>query len=57
MNNNGVPLRLDRVTRIYKQAGRELVVFRDVIPAPSVVLVNREQIIEELRRLAHRVQP
>ena len=24
------PLRLDRVTRIYKQAGRELVVFRDV---------------------------
>ena len=30
MNNNGVPLRLDRVTRIYKQAGREVVVFRDV---------------------------
>jgi lipoprotein-releasing system ATP-binding protein len=25
-----MPLRLDRVTRIYKQAGRELVVFRDV---------------------------
>jgi lipoprotein-releasing system ATP-binding protein len=28
--NDGAPLRLDRVTRIYKQAGRELVVFRDV---------------------------
>jgi lipoprotein-releasing system ATP-binding protein len=27
---NDAPLRLDRVTRIYKQAGRELVVFRDV---------------------------
>ncbi len=38
-------------------SGRNLVVFRDVIPAPSVILVNREQIIEELRRLAHRVQP
>jgi lipoprotein-releasing system ATP-binding protein len=28
--NSAVPLRLDKVTRIYKQAGRELVVFRDV---------------------------
>ena len=27
---NDVPLRLDRVTRIYRQAGRELVVFRDI---------------------------
>jgi len=27
---NESPLRLDRVTRIYRQAGRELVVFRDV---------------------------
>ena len=35
-------------------SGRNLVVFRDVIPAPSVLLVNREQIIEELRRLAAR---
>jgi RES domain-containing protein len=38
-------------------SGRSLVVFRDVIHPPSVVLVNRERIIEELRRLAHRVQP
>ncbi len=27
---NDAPLRLDRITRIYKQAGRELVVFRDI---------------------------
>ena len=27
---NDPPLRLDRITRVYKQAGRELVVFRDV---------------------------
>jgi len=27
---NEAPLRLDRITRIYRQAGRELVVFRDV---------------------------
>jgi lipoprotein-releasing system ATP-binding protein len=26
----GAPLRLDRVTRIYRQAGRELVVFKDI---------------------------
>ena len=29
-NGQTTPLRLERVTRIYKQAGRELVVFRDV---------------------------
>jgi lipoprotein-releasing system ATP-binding protein len=28
--NNAVPLRLDKIARIYKQAGRELVVFRAV---------------------------
>ena len=27
---NDAPLRLDRITRVYKQAGRELVVFRDI---------------------------
>ena len=40
-----VPLRLDRVTRIYKQAGRELVVFRDVslalAPGEIVALVGQ----------------
>jgi lipoprotein-releasing system ATP-binding protein len=30
MNDGSPPLRLDGVTRIYKQAGRELVVFREV---------------------------
>jgi lipoprotein-releasing system ATP-binding protein len=39
------PLRLDRVTRIYKQAGRELVVFRDVSlllqPGEIVALVGQ----------------
>ncbi len=30
VNKGGLPLKLDRVTRIYRQAGRELVVFRDV---------------------------
>ena len=34
-NVDSVPLRLDGVTRIYKQAGRELVVFRDVSLALS----------------------
>src|ERR1043165_1773702 len=29
-NGRGVPLRLDKITRIYRQAGKELVVFRDV---------------------------
>src|SRR5580765_3964256 len=42
--NDGSPLRLDRVTRIYKQAGRELVVFRDVslvlAPGEIVALVG-----------------
>ena len=36
--------------------GRNLVIFRDVTPAPMVALVNREQILEELRRLARRIQ-
>ena len=27
---NDAPLKLDRITRVYKQAGRELVVFRDI---------------------------
>ena len=39
------PLRLDRVTRIYKQAGRELVVFQDVSlqlkPGEIVALVGQ----------------
>ena len=30
VNGTGAPLRLDKITRIYRQAGRELVVFRDV---------------------------
>ncbi len=42
---NDAPLRLDRVTRIYKQAGRELVVFRDVSlalkPGEIVALVGQ----------------
>ena len=37
-------------------SGRNLVVFRDVVPEPVIVLVNREQIIKELRHLAQRVQ-
>jgi lipoprotein-releasing system ATP-binding protein len=40
-----LPLRLDNVTRIYKQAGRELVVFRDVsfalAPGEIVALVGQ----------------
>jgi lipoprotein-releasing system ATP-binding protein len=43
--NDLVPLRLDRVTRIYKQAGRELMVFRDVSlalpPGEIVALVGQ----------------
>ena len=39
------PLRLDRVTRIYKQAGRELIVFRDISltlkPGEIVALVGQ----------------
>ena len=42
---NDAPLRLDRVTRIYKQAGRELVVFHDVSlslkPGEIVALVGQ----------------
>lgn len=34
--------------------GTNVVVFRDVVPAPEIVLVNRERIIEELRRLSDR---
>jgi lipoprotein-releasing system ATP-binding protein len=42
---NDAPLRLERVTRIYKQAGRELVVFRDISlalkPGEIVALVGQ----------------
>lgn len=38
-------------------SGRNLVVFRDAVPEPVVVLVNREQIIKELLHLARRVEP
>ena len=37
-------------------SGRNLVVFRDVVPEPVIVLVNREQIIKELRHLAQRLE-
>jgi len=37
-------------------SGRNLVVFRDVVPEPVIVLVNREQIMKELRQLARRVE-
>jgi lipoprotein-releasing system ATP-binding protein len=44
-NGLSAPLRLERVTRIYKQAGRELVVFRDVslalAPGEIVALVGQ----------------
>jgi RES domain-containing protein len=36
--------------------GRNLVIFRDVTPPPMVALVNREQILEEFRHLARRIQ-
>ena len=36
-------------------SGRNLVVFRDAVPEPVIVLVNREQIIKDLRHLAQRV--
>src|SRR5215470_4769059 len=43
--NESSPLRLDRVTRIFKQAGRELIVFRDVslslMPGEIVALVGQ----------------
>ena len=35
-------------------SGRNLVVFRDAIPPPVLLLANREQILDELRRLADR---
>jgi lipoprotein-releasing system ATP-binding protein len=42
---NDAPLKLDRVTRIYRQAGRELVVFRDISlalkPGEIVALVGQ----------------
>jgi lipoprotein-releasing system ATP-binding protein len=42
---NDAPLRLDRVTRIYRQAGRELIVFRDISlalkPGEIVALVGQ----------------
>lgn len=34
--------------------GTNVVVFRDAAPEPDIVLVNREAIIEELRRLSGR---
>ncbi len=37
-------------------SGRNLVVFRDVITPPVILLANREQILDELRRLADRIQ-
>ena len=37
-------------------AGTNIVVFRDAAPQPAVVLVNRDRIIEELRRLSGRLQ-
>jgi hypothetical protein len=37
-------------------AGTNIVVFRDAAPHPAVVLVNRERIIDELRRLSSRLQ-
>ena len=44
-NRLPAPLRLESVTRIYKQAGRELVVFRDVsmalVPGEIVALVGQ----------------
>ena len=36
--------------------GSNIVVFRDAAPQPAVVLVNRDRIIEELRRLSARLQ-
>jgi hypothetical protein len=36
--------------------GRNVVVFRDATPAADIVLVNRDQILKELRRLAERLE-
>ena len=35
--------------------GQNVVVFRDATPPPEILLVNRDQILTELRRLAHRL--
>lgn len=34
--------------------GANVAVFRDVAPPPEIVLVNRDRIVEELRRLSRR---
>jgi RES domain-containing protein len=36
--------------------GQNVVVFRDATPPPDIVLVNRDEILRELRRLAERLQ-
>jgi RES domain-containing protein len=36
--------------------GRNLVAFRDVDPAPAVDLLNREQIVDQFRRLGKRIE-
>jgi RES domain-containing protein len=35
--------------------GQNVVVFRDATPSPEIILVNRDQILRELRRLAERL--
>ena len=37
-------------------AGRNVVVFRNATPPPDIALVNRDQILRELRRLAERLE-
>src|SRR5437588_817185 len=57
--NDGSPLRLDRVTRIYKQAGRELTVVRDVslalAPGALVAAAGEAKRLLALVGLAERV--
>jgi RES domain-containing protein len=36
--------------------GQNIVVFRDTTPVSDVALVNRDEILRELRRLAERLQ-
>lgn len=36
--------------------GQNVVVFRDATPPPDIVLVNRDEILRELRRLAERLE-
>lgn len=36
--------------------GRNIVVFHDTTPPPGIALVNRDEILTELRRLAQRLQ-